>query len=102
MNFRAKSLVYCPHMNVNLSPAMKEFVDRKLQAGEYQSAEQVLEAGLAILQQQETRPDFAPGELDALIAVGEADIAAGHVYDGEEVFRDLERMSAARRQGGRT
>jgi putative addiction module CopG family antidote len=65
-------------MNVNLSPAMKEFVDRKLQAGEYQSAEQVLEAGLAILQQQETRPDFAPGELDALIAVGEADIAAAH------------------------
>ena len=87
-------------MDLNLSPAMKEFVDRKLEAGEYQSAEQVVEAGLAILQQQERLLDFAPGELDALIALGEADIEAGRVYDGEEVFRELERASVSRRQGG--
>ena len=86
-------------MNVTLSPAMKEFVERKLREGTYQSPEQIVEAGLATLQQQESRVDFAPGELDALIATGEADIKAGRVYDSEEVFRDMERSSAARRQG---
>lgn len=86
-------------MNVTLSPGMQEFVERKLRAGEYQSPEQVIEAGLAVLQQQEGLKDFAPGELEALIAAGQADIDAGNVYDGEEVFRELEECSARRRQG---
>ena len=99
MNFQTDNVIYCIDMNLTLSPGMQEFIERKLQAGEYQSAEQVVEAGLAVLQQQESSKDFAPGELEGLIAVGQADIDAGNVYDGEEVFRELEEHSALRRQG---
>lgn len=87
-------------MDITLSPGMQEFVDRKLREGAYETPEQIVEAGLASLQQQERYGDFAPGELDALLAVGEADIEAGRVYDGEEVFKELEQLSAARRKGG--
>ena len=85
-------------MNVTLSPGMQQFIERKLRAGEYQSPEQVVEAGLAVLQQQESTKDFAPGELERLIAAGQADIDAGKVYDGDEVFREIADLSVLRRQ----
>lgn len=90
---------YNKGMEITLSPTMQEFVDRKLREGAYDSPAHIVEAALATLQQQETYGNFAPGELDELLAAGEADIEAGRVHDGEEVFRDLERRSAARREG---
>lgn len=87
-------------MDVTLSPAMREFVERKLREGAYASPEQIIEAGLATLQEQEKYSDFPPGELDQLLAAGEADIGAGRVHDGEEVFSELEQLSSVRRQGG--
>ena len=86
-------------MEITLSRGMRAFVERKLREGAYESPEQIVEAGLAALQQQERYGDFAPGELDELLAAGEADIEAGRVYDGGEAFRDLEHRSAARREG---
>jgi antitoxin ParD1/3/4 len=86
-------------MEITLSPSMQEFVERKLREGAYESADHVVEAALAALQLHEKYTDFAPGELDELLAAGEADIEAGRVHDGEEVFRELERRSAARREG---
>lgn len=58
--------------------------------------DEVVEAALTTLEQQERLGDFDPGELDELLAVGEADIAAGNVYDGEAVFSELEELSAER------
>ena len=46
--------------------------------------------------------DFAPGELEHLLAEGEADIAAGHLVDGEQVFRELDQMSRRSRRGKTT
>ena len=77
---------------------MQRFVKRKLRQGAYASADQIIEAGLAMLQQREKHADFAPGELDRLLAQGETDIRRGDVYDGEQVFRELEELSAARRR----
>jgi antitoxin ParD1/3/4 len=84
-------------MDITLSPKMQAFIDRKMRAGEYTSPAEVIEAGLANLEQQEQLGDFAPGELDALLAEGQADIDQGRVYNGAEVFRELDAMSAARR-----
>jgi hypothetical protein len=48
--------------------------------------------------QAEERDHFAAGELDRLLAEGEADIANGRLHDGEEVFRELNALSADRRR----
>ncbi|HXE54149.1 MAG TPA: type II toxin-antitoxin system ParD family antitoxin [Tepidisphaeraceae bacterium] len=85
-------------MNISLSPKMQKFVAEKVKQGRYDTPEQVIEAGLASLEQQEAYGDFASGELDCLLAEGEADIAAGRVYDGEEAFREIAGISAARRR----
>lgn len=85
-------------MTVSLSTRMQRFVEIKVQNGEYGSPDEVIEAGLAMLEQQERYGDFAPGELDRLLAEGEADIERGDLYDGEQVFRELDELSAARRR----
>ena len=62
--------------------------------------QRVVEVGvqaLGVLEQHEQAPKFALGELDALVSEGEADIAEGDVLELDEVFKQLRRMSAARR-----
>jgi antitoxin ParD1/3/4 len=86
-------------MSLALKPEFQKFIDDQVKAGRYDSAEEVVEAGLAILEQQNDHGDFAPGELDRLLAEGAADIERGDVYDGEAVFRELDELSAARRRG---
>jgi hypothetical protein len=51
------------------------------------------------LSTQDNESHFPAGELDRLLAEGEADIAKGDLHDGDEVFRDLDELSAARRRG---
>jgi putative addiction module CopG family antidote len=84
-------------MNLALSQRIREFADRKLRDGTYRSFDELVEAGLATLEQQERAGDFPAGELDRLLAEAEADAAAGKLYDGEEVFRELDDLSAAHR-----
>jgi antitoxin ParD1/3/4 len=85
-------------MNVSLSTKMREFVEDKLRRGEYESPEDVVEAGLESLAFRERIGDFDAGELDQLLARGESDIARGDVIDGEQVFREIDDWSAARRR----
>jgi hypothetical protein len=42
--------------------------------------------------------DFVPGELDALIAEGERDIANGDVMEADEAFKLLRRINDRRRE----
>jgi len=86
-------------IRISLSPAMERFIESKVKTGQYASADQVVEAGLLSLEQSERTSDFAPGEMDELLAVGEADIARGDVFDGDQVFDELDKLSAARRRG---
>ncbi|HWE95031.1 MAG TPA: type II toxin-antitoxin system ParD family antitoxin [Tepidisphaeraceae bacterium] len=76
-------------MTIVLSPEMSQLVEEKLKAGEYDSAEAVVFAGLRALDRIED--DFAPGELDQLLAEAEESIEKDGTLDGEEAF-------AARRQ----
>jgi len=85
-------------MHVSLSPKMQQFVAERLERGEYASADEVVEAGLATLEQHQRAGDFEPSELDRLLQQGEADIARGDISDGEETFRELDQLSAARRR----
>ena len=73
-------------MNVALNTTVKKFIAREVKAGRYGSAEDVVLAALHTLMQQ-SPPKFAPGELDVLLAEGEASIAAHGTMDGETYFR---------------
>ena len=87
-------------MNVTLPPRIQKFIDDRVNTGAYRTAEDVISAAVENFQQNESFGDFAHGELDALLAQGERDIQAGDVLDGEVVFAELRRRSAARRGNG--
>jgi antitoxin ParD1/3/4 len=81
-------------MNISLDAELQKFVNEKVKAGEYRSADEVVRAGLKRLMHED---DFAPGELNALIAVGEAELQRGETVDGEEVFKEMRELHNRRR-----
>jgi putative addiction module CopG family antidote len=86
-------------MSLRINPELQKFIDNQLKDGRYDSAEEVVEAGLAVLEQQTHYGEFAPDEFDRLLAEGEADIQAGNTHDGDDVFREIDELSNARRRG---
>ena len=80
-------------MHVTLTREDQRFIEEQVKAGRFASAEAVVGAALERLRHDDAG-EFAAGELDALIAEGEADIAAGELVDGDEVFRRLRQKSA--------
>ena len=85
-------------MNVTLKPKVRDFVQDKVRSGQYASPEDVIEAGLAALRQQEAFGDFEPGELDQLIEQGEVSSKHERTYTADEVFAELRRKSEKRRR----
>jgi hypothetical protein len=49
-------------------------------------------------EQCEPTGDLTGSDLDELLAVGEADLARGDIYDGDEVFDELDKLSEKRRR----
>jgi len=78
------------HMRLNLKPATEQLIRQKVTSGEYSTAADVIEAALATLEQH-TRFDFAPGELQRLIAEGEA---SGYI-DGATALKKRRARRAA-------
>jgi Arc/MetJ-type ribon-helix-helix transcriptional regulator len=78
-------------MNVTLSERTQRLVEEQLVRGGYATPEEVVEAALASLTQQQNVGDFEPGELDALIAVGDAEIERGEVLDGDDALAERKR-----------
>jgi Arc/MetJ-type ribon-helix-helix transcriptional regulator len=84
-------------MTVTLSPEDSRFVEERVRAGDFRSVEEAV--GIALGRLRSDWPgEFEPGELDALIAEGEADIERGDVVDADEVYRQLREKSAAFRR----
>lgn len=83
-------------MKVELSPQWQEFIRRKLESGDYSSADEVLAAALLALEGQDAG-DFRPGELDALLDEGERSLAEGGGRFADDVFDALKRRRHARR-----
>ena len=90
-------------MNIPLSPEDRQFIDEQVRTGRFASAGDVVGAALERLRRADDPSttgagEFDPGELDALVAEGEADIARGDVVDADEVFRRLRERGAEHRQ----
>jgi Arc/MetJ-type ribon-helix-helix transcriptional regulator len=82
-------------MTIRLKPEVEKKLQERLNSGAYGSAEELVNAVL----EQYMSDDFEPGELDKLLAVGEAQANRGQFVDGEEVFRRLKARSDERRKG---
>ena len=85
-------------MTITLSPDAQRLIEQQLRSGRFPSAEAVVLAGLQTL--AEAGDDFEPGELERLIAEGEASIKAEGVVDADEVYEGLRRRSDERRRKG--
>ena len=82
---------------MNLPPKTRKLIDNRIKSGKYRNAKDVIVAAVSMLESQESFGDFVSGELDSLLGEGERDLSRGNVFDGEEVFAELRRMSDKRR-----
>lgn len=88
-------------MNISLTPELEKFVAKEVESGLYQTASEVVRAGLRRLKEdQEARLPKAPktlGELEAQLLQSIDQLDRGKGVDGEEVMRRLrKRIKAAR------
>ncbi len=79
-----------------LNPELQKLVDEKVRSGLFPSAEALVNSAVA---QLVTGDDLAPGEMEALLAVGEQEAREGKLVDGETAFERLKARSDARRNG---
>ena len=84
-------------MNMSLRPEVQRFVEERLRSGQYATAEDVVEAGLTALKQQEAAGEFVAGEWDKLLEQGERSIEREGTIDAGEVFAELRRRNDQRR-----
>jgi putative addiction module CopG family antidote len=61
-------------MALTLGPQLQNLIDERVKSGKYASAEDVVAAAMASLDQQERFGDFEAGELDELLREGERSI----------------------------
>ena len=75
-------------MDLALKPDLIQRIAERVKSGQYGSAEDVVAAGIMMLDQQERMGDFAAGELERLLEEGERSIAQEGTLDGDEAFGD--------------
>ena len=85
-------------MHLALNGKTQRLIQQRLRSGGYSSADQVMQAALAALKQQEAFGDFAPDELNSLLKEGERSIQREGTVSADEVFADLRRRSQRRRR----
>ena len=73
-------------MNLSLSPEIQKLIQDRVKSGKYGTAEDVIAAAVATLEQQEHSGDFETGELERLLEEGEG---SGAPLEGEAVLKEL-------------
>jgi Arc/MetJ-type ribon-helix-helix transcriptional regulator len=87
---------YNLRMNISLSSQTQRLLKARMKQGGYSDPDDAVRAGLAYLEQQEHAAEFAPGELDRLLAVADAEIDRGATLDGATALRARRRRRARR------
>jgi Arc/MetJ-type ribon-helix-helix transcriptional regulator len=82
-------------MPLSLNPVVQKLIDKRVKSGQYATPEDVIAAAILTLDQQEQSGDFAPSELDALLAEGERSVLEEGTLDGDAAYR---RRRARRKQ----
>ena len=88
-------------MNVSLTPELETLVQQKVQSGLYSSASEVVREALRLLNDRDSIQQQRLAELRREIKVGLDQLDHGQSVPGEQVFDELKRRSAARRESGK-
>ena len=84
-----------PTRNINLTPELDQFVDAKIQSGQYANASEVLRAGLRALERDEREDEAKLEALRAAVQAGEeSGTVEGDVF--EEMLEYIRKMAAER------
>src|SRR5260370_41769561 len=81
-------------MTLSLDPAVQTLINERVRSGKYATPEDVVAAAILALDQQERCGDFAPGELDELLAEGERSIEQDGTLGGEDALRKRQKRLA--------
>lgn len=81
-------------MTVSLTPELEAFVASRIASGKFISASEVVREGLRLLEEREARREAELARMRQDVEVGLAQARAGELFDGEEVFAELERRVA--------
>lgn len=84
-------------MNISLSSEIKKFIKSQVESGKYPSAEDVIVAGIRLLEERERIYQGRFEELKKEIMVGVEASQRGEVVDGETVFSQLQQKLQQRR-----
>ena len=69
-------------MNVSLSPELERLINSKVESGMYNSASEVVRAGLRLIQERDELHQNKLAALRADIKLGLDDMEAGRILDG--------------------
>jgi Arc/MetJ-type ribon-helix-helix transcriptional regulator len=83
-------------MKLALKPRVQNLITDRVKSGLYPTPEDVVTAAIVTLDRQERFGDFAPGELNKLLAEGEESIRKYGTLDADEAFEARKRRRAAR------
>jgi antitoxin ParD1/3/4 len=89
-------------MNVSLTQELEEFIEKEVKTGMYQSASEVIRAGLRLLKDEKTpKPRFIVSsmeELEEKLLVGIRQLDRGEGIPGEVAAKQLRERAKARRK----
>jgi antitoxin ParD1/3/4 len=85
-------------LNVSLTRELEKFVEERVNSGRYQTASEVVREGLRLLEEREHARQTALDEVRRLVATGIEQADRGEFVDGEDVFEELKKLSAQRRE----
>ncbi len=87
-------------MNVSLTPELEQFIEKEVETGMYQSASEVIRAGLRLLKaEKDPKPRFMVSSMDELeekLLVGVRQLERGEGIPGEVAARELRGRAQAR------
>ncbi len=84
-------------MNISLSSEIEKFIESQVESGKYPSAEEVIVAGIRLLEERERIYQGRFEELKKEIMLGVEASQRGEVVDGETVFSQLQQKLQQRR-----
>jgi antitoxin ParD1/3/4 len=85
-------------MNISFTPELERFIQSQVASGKYASTEEVIVAGIKLLEKRECIYQGRFEELQREIMVGVEASERGEVIDGETVFQQLKQKLQQRRQ----
>jgi antitoxin ParD1/3/4 len=85
-------------MSISLTPELEQFIQSQIASGKYSSTEEVIIAGIKLLEERERIYKGRFEELKREIAIGVEQLERGERLDGREVIEKLRQKNQAMRK----